>query len=75
MLNRLHHAGGLWPDYLPLRLWGVFVAIVSLGILGLGATGIWMWWLRRQERKWGLVLLTANVAFSVGILLMIRFTR
>jgi hypothetical protein len=75
MLNRLHHAGGLWPAYLPLRLWGVFVAIVSAATVGLGATGIWMWWLRRQDRKWGLILLTANLAFSIGILLMIRFTR
>ena len=53
MLNRLHHAGGLWPEYLPLRLWGAFVAIVSLATVGLGASGIWMWWLRRQDRKWG----------------------
>ena len=75
MLNRLHHAGGLWPDYVPLRLWGVFVAIVSVATVGLGASGIWMWWLRRQERKWGLILLTANLVFSIGILLMIRLTR
>jgi hypothetical protein len=75
MLNRLHHAGGLWPSYLPLRLWGVFVAIASMATIGLGASGIWMWWLRRQERKWGLILLTANLAFSIGILLTIRFTR
>ena len=75
MLNRLHHAGGLWPGYLPLRLWGGFVAIASIATIGLGASGIWMWWLRRQERKWGLILLTANLAFSIGILLTIRFTR
>lgn len=72
MLNRLHHAAGLWPDYLPLRLWGVLVAIVSIATLGLGATGIWMWWLRRKERKWGIILLTANLAFSIAILLTIR---
>lgn len=75
MLNRLHHAGGLWPEYLPLRLWGLLVAIVSLATVGLGATGIYMWWLRRQERRWGLILLAGNLAFSLGILLMIRLTR
>jgi hypothetical protein len=75
MLNRLHHAGGLWPSYLPLRLWGVFVAIASIATIGLGASGVWMWWLRRQERKWGLILLTANLTFSIGILLTIRLTH
>jgi hypothetical protein len=74
MLNRLHHAAGLYPEHVPLRLWGIFVAIVSLATVGLAATGLWMWWLRRQERKWGLILLTANLAFSIGILLLIRFT-
>jgi hypothetical protein len=72
MLNRLHHAAGLWHDYVPLRLWAVLVGVVSLAAVGLGATGIWMWWLRRQERTWGVVLLAANLAFSVIVLAMLR---
>jgi hypothetical protein len=75
MLNRLHHAAGLWPAYLPLRLWGIFVAIVSIATVCLGATGIWMWWLRRQDRKWGLILLAANLAFSLGTLMMLRLNH
>jgi hypothetical protein len=31
-----------------------------------------MWWLRRQERTWGLVLLGANLAFSITVLLLMR---
>lgn len=72
MLNRLHHAAGLNHEYLPLRVWGIFCAVVSLAMLGLGATGIWMWWLRKQERKWGLVLLSANLAFAITVLVMLR---
>jgi hypothetical protein len=72
MLNRLHHAAGLWPEHLPLRAWGLLVALVSLAILGLGTTGIWMWWLRREERKWGLVLIAANLTFSVFVLWTLR---
>ncbi len=72
MLNRLHHAAGLWHAYAPMRLWGLLVGIVSLATLGLGATGIWMWWLRRQERTWGIVLIAANMAFSAGVLLLVR---
>lgn len=72
LLNRLHHAAGLRHSYLPLELWGILVALVSLATLGLGATGIWMWWLRKQERTWGLILLSANLAFAVTVLTMLR---
>ncbi len=72
MLNRLHHAAGLWHDYGALNLWGILVGLVSLATFTLGATGIWMWWLRNQERKWGLVLIAANLAFSIGVLLSLR---
>jgi hypothetical protein len=71
-LNRLHHAAGLWHDYGPLNVWGIVVAIISLALVGLGATGIWMWWLRKQERTIGLVLLGANLVFSVVVLMMMR---
>src|SRR5690606_3201596 len=68
MLNRLHHAAGLWHEYLPLKTWAVLVGIVSCATVGLACTGLWMWWLRRQERTWGLILLVANLAVSVVLL-------
>ncbi len=71
-MNRLHHAAGLWPAYLPLKLWGAFVLVVSLALIGLGSTGLWMWWMRRQERVAGLVLISANVIFSLIVLTMLR---
>lgn len=72
MLNRLHHAAGLWHEYLPLKLWGVLVAIVSLGVLGMGATGLWMWWLRHQDRTLGIILLAANLLFTLVVLAVLR---
>jgi hypothetical protein len=72
MLNRLHHAAGLWHEYAPLNVWGVLMGVVSVATLGLGVTGIWMWWLRRQERTLGIVLLAANLAFAVTVLTLIR---
>jgi hypothetical protein len=71
-MNRLHHAAGLWHSYWPLQLWGALCAIISLATVVLGATGLWMWWLRRQERSLGIVLLAANIAFSVGIIVWLR---
>ena len=72
MLNRLHHAAGLYHEYFPLHLWGVLCALVSAATLGLGVTGIWMWWLRKQERRWGIMLLSANLIFAVTLLVMMR---
>jgi hypothetical protein len=72
MLNRLHHAAGLWHEYGPVRMWAVLVAVVSAATVGLGVTGLWMWWIRRQERTSGLVLLAANLLFAVVILWRLR---
>ena len=72
MLNRLHHAAGFWHDYGPLRLWAALVAGVSAAALGLGITGLWMWWMRRQDRAAGIVLLAVNVLFAVIVLWRLR---
>ncbi len=68
MMNRLHHAAGLWHEYGPLQWWGLLCALTSVAAVGLGATGIWMWWLRKQERRLGLVLLAANVIYAAALL-------
>lgn len=72
VMNRLHHAAGLWPAYGPLRLWGGAVLLLSLVMVGLGVTGIWMWWLRRQDRALGLLFISANVLVSLVLLILLR---
>jgi hypothetical protein len=72
MLNRLHHAAGLWHTYRPLWLWAAVSGLISLATLVLVFTGVWMWWRRREERFWGTVLLVSNLAFSIAVLTMLR---
>lgn len=72
MLNRLHHAAGLWHEPRPLQLWGVAVALVSVALLLLGASGIWMWFVRRSERRLGVVLLAMNLTIAVALLVAMR---
>jgi hypothetical protein len=55
-----------------MKLWAWLVAIVSVATVGLAGTGIWMWWLRRQERRWGSLLLAANAAFALIVMLLLR---
>jgi hypothetical protein len=72
MLNRLHHWAGFWHEPASMEAWAVAVAIVSAALLLLGASGIYMWFTRRAERRTGLVLLGFNVAFAVIVLVMMR---
>ncbi len=72
MLNRLHHAAGLWHEPLTMKLWGLVVAIVSTALLLLGATGVYMWFARRSERALGAAILAVNVVVVIVLLGVMR---
>lgn len=72
MLNRIHHVGGLWHGYALINVWGVLVALVSVGLVLLGASGIYLWFRVHRERLAGAVLLTLSLAFSLTLVVLIR---
>jgi hypothetical protein len=72
MLNRLHHAVGLRHETRTLNLWGIAVAVVSAALILLGATGIYMWFIRRSERRSGIILIALNVVVVVWMLAVMR---
>ncbi len=72
MLNRLHHWAGFWHEPPSMKAWAVFVTVTSLGLLLLGASGIYMWFTRRPERRIGIALLAINVVFAVTVLTLLR---
>ncbi len=72
MLNRLHHAAGVGHGLVSLNVWGWGVAAVSVALLVLGVSGIYMWFTRRPERRIGFVLLAVNVAVALVLLGLIR---
>jgi hypothetical protein len=72
MLNRLHHAAGLWHELPSTKAWALAVALVSASLLLIGATGIYMWLTRRPERRIGILLLGANLLFAIVMLTMMR---
>jgi len=72
MLNRLHHWAGFWHEPASMKAWAAFVSVVSLGLLLLGASGIYMWFTRRSERRTGLVLLGINLIFAGTVLSLMR---
>ena len=72
MLNRLHHWAGFWHEPLTMKLWASAVALVSAALVLLGATGIYMWFTRRTERRLGFALLAVNLVFAIVLLAWMR---
>lgn len=74
MLNRLHHWAGFWHEPVSMKAWAFAVAIVSAALVLLGASGIYMWFTRRPERRIGLALLAINVVFAMTLLTLLRIS-
>jgi hypothetical protein len=72
MLNRVHHASGLWHEYWLSNVWGGLVGLVSLGLFLLGATGIYLWFKVHTERVVGAVLLAISLGYSLTLMVLMR---
>lgn len=72
LLNRLHHASGLWRREPTANAWGVAVVLVSIALLVLVATGVSMWIGRPKERRVGLIVSGTSLVFALGLLAAIR---
>jgi hypothetical protein len=74
MLNRIHHVNGLWHEWALLNVWGGLVGLVSMGLFLLGATGLYLWFKTRRERRIGIVLLTIGTLLPLGLLISMRLS-
>ena len=72
MLNRLHHVGGLWHDFTLTNIMGFFVGLVSAALVGLGLTGIYLWFKIHKERKIGAALLALSLGYSLTLMVLMR---
>jgi hypothetical protein len=72
VLNRLHHISGLWHDLPILNVWAIFVALISIALIALALSGIYLWFKLHEERVIGSVLLTAGLGWGLGLLLWMR---
>lgn len=71
---QLHTNHGFWHDYLPSNLWAALAFLGSVGLLLLGVTGIYLWFVR--YRSWvGGVLLGSGVIFGCVTLLLTRLEQ
>jgi len=72
MLNRLHHASGLWHESGALNLWGVVVGLISVALLLLGATGLWLVFRIHEERVAGGLVLAGSLVVGTALIVAIR---
>ncbi|MDZ7639248.1 MAG: hypothetical protein U5J83_13520 [Bryobacterales bacterium] len=69
---QLHVNHGFWHEFLPANLWALLSLGVSVGLLLLGASGIYLWYKHPQERGIGNALLAFGFLVPVVALLITR---
>jgi hypothetical protein len=72
MLNRLHHQHGLHHADGILNAWGWALLVVSLALIFIGVSGVYLWFKWQKERLIGSLLLGANLVVSLGLLAVLR---
>jgi hypothetical protein len=72
MLNRIHQTEGLWHDYRLLNAWAGALGAVSLGLLAMGATGLFLWFRNHAERRIGIVMLAAGGGLAAVLIAWMR---
>jgi hypothetical protein len=72
MLVALHHAHGWSHESMSVNLWGALVGLVSIGLMVLGGTGVYLWFKIHKERAVGGVILAVSLGFSLSLIALIR---
>lgn len=72
LLNRLHHLNGFEHSSAAMNAWGWVLAWISITLILLGATGVYMWFRIHNERRIGSILLAANLCVSAALLILLR---
>jgi hypothetical protein len=74
-LVQLHTNHGLWHEYAPANAWAAISLLASIGLLLLGATGIYLWFAHHSERVIGGILLGSGLIFGFVTLLLTRLEQ
>lgn len=72
VLNRIHHIGGMWHQTALFNIWGLFTGLVSVALIGLACSGIYMWYKLRMDRVAGIALLAISIGGGMTLLILMR---
>ena len=71
-MNRFHQSAGVRHSYVWLNVWGVLSAVVSLILILISLTGIYLWFKWKQERVAGAILMAVCLVFSLTLMVLLR---
>jgi hypothetical protein len=74
-LVQLHTNHGLWHEYAPSNVWAAISLFTSVGLLLLGATGIYLWYAHHSERLVGGILLAIGLSYGLISLVLTRLEQ
>jgi len=72
MLNSLHHVAGFRRGDGLQKTWASLVGVVSVGLILLAVTGIYLWFKLFNERAVGIVLLVISLTYSLSLAIWLR---
>lgn len=72
---QLHVNHGFWHDYGPSNIWALIGFLASVGLLLLGVTGIYLWWVGKTDRAVGSVLVSFSLVFGAVCLYLTRLQQ
>jgi hypothetical protein len=71
-INRFHQSAGVRHSYLWLNVWGVLSAIVSVALILISLTGIYLWFKLQEERLTGAILMALSVTLGLTLIVLLR---
>lgn len=72
MLKAIHFGtAGVQTGYWLKNLWGIFVVLVSIALIVLGGTGIYLWFKIHAERLIGTILLTVGLVWGLTLTVLL----
>jgi hypothetical protein len=74
-LVQLHTNHGLWHEYMPSNFWAAISLLTSAGLLLLGVTGIYLWFVYHSERLIGGILLGFGLCYGLVTLILTRLEQ
>ena len=69
VMGGLHGFHGEMPGSRFVSTWSCYTEFCTLAVLFAGASGVYLWTARRNERRVGIALLGGAAAFSVALML------
>ena len=69
---QLHMNHGFYHDFFPTTMWSALSLLGSIGLLLLGATGLYLWFCLHEERVVGSVVLAIGLVWGLTALIWAR---